>query len=100
MKTWIKTNLSKITLALALTGAVSGVTGLIVGLVAHHKTNDLQYFLDYDYKVHWGGDGTTIWELKTSDEHKISLYFSIKPAYPDNVKWDGIYPDEYFNKKI
>lgn len=35
MKKWIKTNLSKITLALALTGAVSGVTGLII-LVQYH----------------------------------------------------------------
>ncbi|WP_339042266.1 MULTISPECIES: hypothetical protein [unclassified Spiroplasma] len=55
MKTWIKTNLSKITLALALTGAISGVTGLIIGSITHHKTNNLQYFLDYDGKVHWGG---------------------------------------------
>ncbi len=54
MKTWIKTNLSKITLALALTGAISGVTGLIIGSITHHKTNNLQYFLDYDGKVHWG----------------------------------------------
>ncbi len=44
MKTWIKTNLSKITLALALTGAVSGVTGLIIGSLAHNQTNGYQYF--------------------------------------------------------
>ncbi len=31
MKTWIKTNLSKITLALALTGATAGTIGLIMG---------------------------------------------------------------------
>ncbi|WJG70072.1 hypothetical protein [Spiroplasma ixodetis] len=31
MKIWIKTNLSKITLALALTGAVTGTIGLIMG---------------------------------------------------------------------
>ncbi|BDT05007.1 MULTISPECIES: hypothetical protein [Spiroplasma] len=31
MKTWIKTNLSKITLALALTGATTGTIGLIMG---------------------------------------------------------------------
>ncbi|WP_174480128.1 hypothetical protein [Spiroplasma endosymbiont of Danaus chrysippus] len=55
MKTWIKTNLSKITLALALTGAVTGVTGLIISSLAHHKTNDLNYFLDHHYNAHWGG---------------------------------------------
>ncbi|WP_425377424.1 hypothetical protein [Spiroplasma endosymbiont of Aleiodes alternator] len=31
MKAWIKTNLSKITLALALTGATTGTIGLIMG---------------------------------------------------------------------
>ncbi|WP_375318243.1 hypothetical protein [Spiroplasma endosymbiont of Virgichneumon dumeticola] len=56
MKTWIQTNLSKITLALALIGAVSGVTGLIIGSVAHHKTNELTYYLDYEGNAHWGGN--------------------------------------------
>ncbi|MBP1527492.1 MAG: hypothetical protein H9Q66_06195 [Spiroplasma ixodetis] len=55
MKTWIKTNLSKITLALALIGAVSGVTGLIIGSIAQNKTNHLTYFLDHHYNAHWGG---------------------------------------------
>ncbi len=31
MKTWIKINLSKITLALTLTGATTGTIGLIMG---------------------------------------------------------------------
>lgn len=31
MKAWIKTNLSKITLLLALTGATTGTIGLIMG---------------------------------------------------------------------
>ncbi|WP_338987465.1 hypothetical protein [Spiroplasma endosymbiont of Dasysyrphus albostriatus] len=31
MKKWIKTNLNKITLALALTGATTGTIGLIMG---------------------------------------------------------------------
>ncbi|WP_342273755.1 hypothetical protein [Spiroplasma endosymbiont of Phycita roborella] len=101
MKTWIKTNLSKITLALALTGAVSGVTGLIIGSIAHNKVNDLKYYLDYDGNVHWGGSCTTIWERKTDDIHKITLYLSINPTYPNvDIKWDGIYPVGYFNKKI
>ncbi len=26
-----------------------------------------------------GGAGTTIWSHKTNDEHKIELYFRIKP---------------------
>lgn len=100
MKTWIKTNLSKITVALALTGAVSGVTSLIIGSIAHHKTNDLQYFLDYDCKVHWGGSCTTIWSEKKDDIHKIYLYISINSASKSDVKWDCIYPNGYFNKKI
>ncbi|WP_338956696.1 hypothetical protein [Spiroplasma endosymbiont of Tiphia femorata] len=60
MKTWIKTNLSKITLALALTGAVSGVTGLIIGSIAQNKTSELKYFLNNDHTAVWGN--TTIWE--------------------------------------
>ncbi|WP_338961167.1 MULTISPECIES: hypothetical protein [unclassified Spiroplasma] len=55
MKTWIKTNLSKITLALALTGAVSGVTGLIIGSLAHNQTNGYKSYLGHDYTVYWGG---------------------------------------------
>ncbi len=100
MKTWIKTNLSKITLALALTGAVSGVTGLIIGSLAHNQTNGYQSFLGHDYTVYWGGDGTTIWSHKytNNDKHKIELYFSIKPEKnSDDIKWDGIYPDGYFD---
>ncbi|WP_342218655.1 hypothetical protein [Spiroplasma endosymbiont of Amphimallon solstitiale] len=54
MKKWIKTNLSKITLALALTGTISGITSLIIGSIAHNKTKCLCYFLDYDGNSHWG----------------------------------------------
>lgn len=52
MKTWIKTNFYKITSILALFLAT---TGLIVGSLAHHKTNDLQYYLGHQYNVYWGG---------------------------------------------
>ncbi|WP_342273834.1 hypothetical protein [Spiroplasma endosymbiont of Phycita roborella] len=45
MKTWIKTNFYKITSILALFLAT---TGLIVGAITHHKTNDLTYYLDYE----------------------------------------------------
>ncbi len=37
MKVWIKTNLSKITLALALTGATTGTIGLIMGFTFFNK---------------------------------------------------------------
>ncbi|WP_338962734.1 MULTISPECIES: hypothetical protein [unclassified Spiroplasma] len=53
MKTWIKTNFYKITSILALFLAT---TGLIVGAVSHHKTNDLTYYLDYEGNAHWGGN--------------------------------------------
>ncbi|WP_286642319.1 hypothetical protein [Spiroplasma ixodetis] len=56
MKKWIKTNLSKITLALALTGATTGTIGLIVGSVAQNKTNNISYFLNPNYTVTWGGN--------------------------------------------
>lgn len=93
MKTWIKTNFYKITSILALFLAT---IGLIVGSVAHHKTNDLQYYLGHQYNVYWGG-GTTIWSHKTKNEHKIDLYFGIKPDESYDIKWDGIYPNGYFD---
>ncbi|WJG69873.1 hypothetical protein [Spiroplasma ixodetis] len=52
MRTWIKTNFYKITSILALFLAT---TGLIVGAIAHHKTNGYQSYLGHDYTVYWGG---------------------------------------------
>ncbi|WP_342218247.1 hypothetical protein [Spiroplasma endosymbiont of Amphimallon solstitiale] len=72
MKTWIKINLSKITLALALTGAVSGATGLIIGSLAHNKTNNLTYFLNHDHIAVWGN--TTIWEHDFEGGHEFILF--------------------------
>ncbi|WJG70515.1 hypothetical protein [Spiroplasma ixodetis] len=67
MKTWIKTNLSKITLLLTLTGAISGVTGLIIGSIAQNKTNNLTYFLNHDHIAVWGN--TTIWKHELEGGH-------------------------------
>ncbi|BDT04964.1 hypothetical protein [Spiroplasma ixodetis] len=75
MKTWIKANLSKITLALALTGAVSGVTGLIIGSISHHKTNDLTYFLNHDHTAVWGN--TTIWKYKSISGGEFHYIFQV-----------------------
>ncbi len=44
-----------------------------------------------------GGAGTTIWSHETNNEHKILLYFGIKPDESYDIKWDGIYPDGYFD---
>ncbi|WJG69665.1 hypothetical protein [Spiroplasma ixodetis] len=52
MKTWIKTNFYKMTSILSLFLAA---TGLIIGSISHHKTNDLQYYLGHQYNVYWGG---------------------------------------------
>ncbi|WP_339046505.1 hypothetical protein [Spiroplasma endosymbiont of Colias croceus] len=94
MKTWIKTNLNKITLALALTGAISGVTGLIIGSVAQNKTNNISYFLNPNYTVTWGA---IIWSEKISGKQKIHLYFDTIKQNPDDIIWDGKYPEGYFN---
>ncbi|WP_339042319.1 hypothetical protein [Spiroplasma endosymbiont of Apeira syringaria] len=53
MKTWIKANFQKIALSFAV---ITGVTGLVLGAVAHHKTSELTYYLDHDYKAQWGGN--------------------------------------------
>lgn len=41
MKAWIKINLSKITLSLALTGATTGTIGLIMGGCLHIMSTPL-----------------------------------------------------------
>ncbi|WP_281748843.1 hypothetical protein [Spiroplasma ixodetis] len=95
MKTWIKTNLSKITLALALTGATTGTIGLIMGGVLTHNMEN--YYLKPNGEKVYGT--TTIWENKCSScKPTISLYFDIKPREKNDIKWDGIYPEGYFNK--
>ncbi|WP_286641952.1 hypothetical protein [Spiroplasma ixodetis] len=98
MKTWIKTNLSKITLALALTGATTGTIGLIMGgLLTYQSKNELS-FLNYDYTKTSGGGGAIIWSQPMNNQHKIFLYFDIKSRHQGDIKWDGKYPDGYFNK--
>ncbi len=42
--------------------------------------------------------GAPIWAEKVSNYHKIKLYFGIKPSKQDDIKWNGIYPDGYFDK--
>ncbi|WP_338961086.1 MULTISPECIES: hypothetical protein [unclassified Spiroplasma] len=44
-----------------------------------------------------GGAGTTIWSHKTNDKHKIELHFDIRPENSDDIKWDGVYPEGYFD---
>lgn len=92
MKTWVKTNFYKQISILALFLAT---TGLIVGSVAHHKINELNYYLDYDYEAYWGR--APIWAEKVNNYHKIKLYFGIKPSKQDDIKWNGIYPERYFD---
>ncbi|WP_342218368.1 hypothetical protein [Spiroplasma endosymbiont of Amphimallon solstitiale] len=95
MKTWIKINLGRITLILATLALIIATTGLILGAKSNSKTNELNYYLDYDYEAHWGAP---IWAEKVSNYHKIKLYFGIKPSKQDDIKWNGIYPDGYFDK--
>ncbi len=96
MKTWIKTNLSKITLALALTGATTGTIGLIMGgVLTHNIGTNVKYYLEPNGEVVYGT--TTIWWNKWSSPSKINLYFAKIKHHDEDIKWDGIYPDGYFN---
>ncbi len=93
MKIWIKTNLSKITLALALTGATTGTIGLIMGVLTHNMEN---YYLKPNGEKVCGT--TTIWLNKFTSSDKFILYFGNKPVHKGDVVWDGKYPDWYFNQ--
>ncbi len=97
LKTWFKKT-SKITISFLMISFILGTTGLILGATSYHKTNGYQSYLGHDYTVYWGGTGTTIWETKNLyDETKIDLYFSIKPIFDNDIKWNGIYPNGYFD---
>ncbi|WP_342266784.1 hypothetical protein [Spiroplasma endosymbiont of Villa modesta] len=111
MKTWIKTNLSKITLALALTGATTGTIGLIMGGVLTHNLSGLKYFLASNKEPIMG-----VQKIWMSDIHNISvdiksefkIYFADTPKktkfYNDgdsveriDIPWvKDYYPDGYF----
>ncbi|WP_375317237.1 hypothetical protein [Spiroplasma endosymbiont of Virgichneumon dumeticola] len=65
-------------------------------MLTHESKNELS-FLNYDYMKTSGGGGATIWEHPRDDYHKIDLYFGIKSKHQGDTKWDGNYPDGYFN---
>ncbi|WP_338962213.1 MULTISPECIES: hypothetical protein [unclassified Spiroplasma] len=97
MKTWIKTNLSKITLALALTGATTGTIGLIMGgVLTHNVGTNVKHYLDHNKQIIFGT--STIWERKNHSKDIMDLYFAINKFTDDAIEWDGTYPDGYFNK--
>ncbi|MBP1526449.1 MAG: hypothetical protein H9Q66_00755 [Spiroplasma ixodetis] len=112
MKTWIKTNLSKITLALALTGATTGTIGLIMGGMLTHNVSGVKYYLTPHKQVEWGVQ--TIWTTNPNDtlkkDYKFELYFADEPLrrkfdisfqnwyYSTDIVWNGKYPNGYFNK--
>ncbi|MCL8210088.1 hypothetical protein [Spiroplasma attinicola] len=82
---------NKLIFALALTGAVTGSISLIIGSVAIHKTDYLNYYLNQGYKAIWGKG--TIWK---SSEDSFYLYFG-KKINENDTKWDGTYPKGYFD---
>ncbi|WJG70593.1 hypothetical protein [Spiroplasma ixodetis] len=41
---------------------------------------------------------TTIWVNKHTSSNIFDLYFVNKPIHTDDIRWDGKYPDWYFNK--
>ncbi|MBP1526105.1 MAG: hypothetical protein H9Q65_06270 [Spiroplasma ixodetis] len=90
-KKWIKTNYKKIILWTTV------ITALLLSIMSYYKTYNYKSFQDYDYTVYWGV-GTTIWSHKTYDEHQINLYFGIQSHHQGDIKWDGTYPNGYFNK--
>ncbi|WP_338987964.1 hypothetical protein [Spiroplasma endosymbiont of Dasysyrphus albostriatus] len=66
-------------------------------MLTHENSKDLSFY-NYDRIKIVGGKGAIIWSHKSGDYHKIDLYFDIKPRHQGDIKWDGKYPDGYFNK--
>lgn len=69
---------------------------LIIGSVAVHKTDKLNYFLNEYGETVWGN--STIWVSIYNYPDIFSLYFSFKKNSSIDIKWDGNYPDNYFKK--
>lgn len=104
---------SKLIFALALTGAVTGTIGLILGSISVSKTNELKYFLTHDKKVVWGVQKiwmSDITGVYPNIETEFKIYFSDtagktkfynngNPIEKIDILWDGKYPDGYFKNK-
>lgn len=93
-KNWFTKNIKKITFALALTGAITGSLGLILGSVSVSRTNELNYYLNPDGTAVWGN--STIWWNKWNSPNETDLYFSWEKRHSEDVKWDGSYTPDYF----
>lgn len=96
MKIWIKTHLNKITLSLAMVGAITGTVGLIMSSIITHNVGGTKYFLKPNGERVYGD--TTIWIDKTTSSNIFLLYFDNKPIHTKDIVWNGKYPDWYFNK--
>ncbi|WP_342273124.1 hypothetical protein [Spiroplasma endosymbiont of Acasis viretata] len=94
MKTWIKTNLSKITLALALTGATTGTIGLIMGGLLTHENNKFNSYEKPDHTVVLCN--APIWVNMYNGSY-YSLYCSNKKLHDVDIKWNGKYWKGYFD---
>lgn len=88
----------KLVFALALLGAVTGSISIIISSVSDHKSNKLNYYLDRDGRAIWGDSVIWFnkWEWNTASY--FSLYFGWKKTHIEDLKWDGIYPENYFEK--
>ncbi|BDT04671.1 hypothetical protein SHM_23170 [Spiroplasma ixodetis] len=66
-------------------------------MLTHENSKDLSFY-NYDRIKTVGGKGAIIWSQPMNNQHKIFLYFDIKSRHQGDIKWDGKYPDGYFNK--
>lgn len=71
------------------------ISATALGLACKDGRQKLNFYLKPDHIAVWGG--ATIWEHKRNDFRKIDLYFGINPSLKEDTKWDGIYPDGYFD---
>ncbi|MCL8211007.1 hypothetical protein LT336_00759 [Spiroplasma sp. JKS002671] len=83
----------KLIFFLALIGTLTGTVGLILGSVSVHKSAKLNYYLNPDGEAIWGS--SIIWQ---HNYNSVSLYFAWKKISFNDIEWNGIYPENYFNK--
>lgn len=90
----------KFILSLALIGTITGSISLIISSVAiykidKNKIDKLKYYLNTQGQAIWGN--SIIWQDRWTGL-SFSLYFSWKKSHSVDVRWDGTYPENYFDK--
>ncbi|WP_174481497.1 hypothetical protein [Spiroplasma endosymbiont of Danaus chrysippus] len=67
-------------------------------MLTHNVGTNVKHYQERNGVMVYGT--TTIWVNTHTSEWYFELYFSKKPKHEDDIKWDGNYPDWYFDGNV